>query len=91
MAGYGGHLFTEKHAWWVWGPWVADIFGGLFGAFMYDMFIFTGGESPVNYPPGRMRRALRIKAQKLRGPVGRNRPQDNHRDVEAAVSAKEEQ
>lgn len=85
MAGYGGHLFKEKHAWWVWGPWVADIFGGLFGAFMYDMFIFTGGESPVNYPPGRIRRALHINSLKLRDRLTRNEQRNDPTDVEASV------
>ncbi|KAJ9483244.1 hypothetical protein VN97_g10171 [Penicillium thymicola] len=54
MAGWGGHLFREYHA-----PWVADITGGLFGALIYNMAIFTGGESPVNYPPRRRKRAYR--------------------------------
>ncbi|KAJ5214052.1 hypothetical protein N7449_001221 [Penicillium cf. viridicatum] len=66
MAGWGGHLFREYHAWWVWGPWVADITGALFGALIYDMAIFTGGESPVNYPPRRRKRAYRVRALNLR-------------------------
>ncbi|KGO76975.1 Major intrinsic protein [Penicillium italicum] len=66
MAGWGGHLFREYHAWWVWGPWIADITGGLFGALVYDMAIFTGGESPVNYPPRRRKRAYRVRALNLR-------------------------
>ncbi|KAJ5607880.1 hypothetical protein N7537_004499 [Penicillium hordei] len=66
MAGWGGHLFREYHAWWIWGPWVADITGGLFGALIYDMAIFTGGESPVNYPPRRRKRAYRVRALNLR-------------------------
>ncbi|KAJ5427201.1 hypothetical protein N7465_002271 [Penicillium sp. CMV-2018d] len=66
MAGWGGHLFREYHAWWIWGPWVADITGALFGALIYDMAIFTGGESPVNYPPRRRKRAYRVRALNLR-------------------------
>ncbi|CRL18388.1 Major intrinsic protein [Penicillium camemberti] len=66
MAGWGGHLFREYHAWWIWGPWVADITGALFGALVYDMAIFTGGESPVNYPPRRRKRAYRVRALNLR-------------------------
>lgn len=65
MAGYGGHLFKERHAWWVWGPWVATVAGGLFGAFTYDLLIFTGGESPVNYPASRRKRALLIRKLKF--------------------------
>lgn len=66
MAGWGGHLFREQHAWWVWGPWVADIFGGLFGALVYDLVIFTGSESPVNYSPRRLKRAVLVKEINLR-------------------------
>lgn len=53
--GYGGELFRDP--WWVYGPWVATIFGAIFGAGVYDVFIFVGGESPINYPKRRMKRA----------------------------------
>ncbi|KAL4782619.1 aquaporin-like protein [Aspergillus varians] len=66
MAGWGGHMFGEGHVWWVWGPWVADIVGGLFGGFLYDLIIFTGGESPINYPPGRRKRALLLRERNVR-------------------------
>ncbi|KAL4782964.1 aquaporin-like protein [Aspergillus varians] len=66
MAGWGGHLFRERHAWWVWGTWIADIFGGLFGGFLYDLIIFTGGESPVNYPPKRWKRVFLLKQRNAR-------------------------
>lgn len=83
MAGYGGKLFTQQHVWWIWGPWAATIAGALFGAFMYDLLIFTGGESPVNYPPRRRKRALLIKEMKFRNSL-RWRQQRNPR-TEAAV------
>ncbi|OOF93913.1 hypothetical protein ASPCADRAFT_516877 [Aspergillus carbonarius ITEM 5010] len=84
MAGWGGHLFTEYHAWWIWGPWVADIFGGLFGAFVYDLVVFTGGESPINYSPRRRKRALLIKEKNLRSKlrIGRRKIGDLERAVE---------
>lgn len=66
MAGWGGHLFRDYHAWWIWGPWIADILGGLFGVFMYDLLIFTGGESPINYPPRRWKRGFFVKEINLR-------------------------
>lgn len=85
MAGWGGNIFREYHAWWVWGPWIADITGGLFGALIYDMAIFTGGESPVNYPPRRRKRAYRVRAlnfrKKLR--IGRKKLPDLERSVAA--------
>ncbi|KAI5269851.1 aquaporin-like protein [Aureobasidium subglaciale] len=43
--------------WWLWGPWLGCIPGGIVGATLYDICIFTGGESPVNYPRKRIWRA----------------------------------
>jgi glycerol uptake facilitator-like aquaporin len=45
--GYGDVMWT--HAWWG-EAWAAAIIGGLFGALVYDIAIFEGEESPVNYP-----------------------------------------
>ncbi|KAJ5217894.1 uncharacterized protein N7469_011519 [Penicillium citrinum] len=85
MAGWGGQLFREYHAWWVWGPWCADISGALFGAFMYDLAIFTGGESPLNYPPRRRKRALRVRTVNLRKKLGLG-PKKRTRDLEKSIS-----
>jgi aquaglyceroporin related protein len=49
-AGFGTVPFTLGHHWFIWGPWISTVLGGLFGAFIYDSMIFIGGESPVNYP-----------------------------------------
>lgn len=53
--GYGTEVF--RNGYWVYGPWVGTITGAIFGAFLYDAAIFVGGESPVNYPRRRMKRA----------------------------------
>ncbi|KAL3454134.1 aquaporin-like protein [Aspergillus insuetus] len=84
MAGWGGGMFTEYHAWWVWGPWVADIAGGLFGGFLYDLVVFTGGESPINYPPRRRKRALLLKERNVRKKthLGRKKVPDLERAAE---------
>ena len=39
--------------------WLGPISGALLGGFLYDAAIFVGGESPVNYPNKRIRRAAR--------------------------------
>ncbi|TVY38554.1 putative membrane protein [Lachnellula occidentalis] len=57
IVGYGGRVFTDWHAWWIYGAWGATVSGGLVGGLLYDAFIFVGGESPINYPRGRRRRA----------------------------------
>ncbi|GIC94619.1 putative aquaglyceroporin [Aspergillus udagawae] len=88
MAGWGGEVFREKHGWWIWGPWAADITGGLCGTFIYDLAIFTGGESPINYPRRRRKRALLIKQKNLmyKFRFGRRKI----RDVERAVQEVEQ-
>lgn len=70
MAGYGGTTFTGHNGWWFWGAWVATISGALTGACLYDVFIFIGGESPINYAPRRRRRAKLKKESKWRKRLG---------------------
>lgn len=53
--GYGGDVF--RNGYWFYGPWIGTITGAIFGGFLYDAAIFVGGESPVNYPRRRMKRA----------------------------------
>ncbi|KAF7885531.1 uncharacterized protein EAF02_004040 [Botrytis sinoallii] len=48
--GYGREVFTVSNAWWIYGAWGATITGALIGGLFYDVAIFVGGESPVNYP-----------------------------------------
>lgn len=50
-------MFTEWNAWWAYGAWGATVSGGLVGGLLYDVAIFVGRESPVNYPRVRRRRA----------------------------------
>ncbi|CAI4307692.1 AMP_1a_G0014530.mRNA.1.CDS.1 [Saccharomyces cerevisiae] len=45
MIGYGPHAFHLTHWWWTWGAWGGPIAGGIVGALIYDIFIFTGCES----------------------------------------------
>lgn len=45
--GYGGETFSS--GWWAYGPVAAGLSGALTGALVYDVFVFVGGESPVNY------------------------------------------
>lgn len=54
-AGFGSEVFTQFNYWWIWGPWCGTISGALSGAFFYDALIFTGGESPLNYPNKQLR------------------------------------
>lgn len=55
--GYGRQLFTNPY--WFYGPFAASLTGCFIGGFLYDFMIFTGGESPVNYPLDRTKRSLK--------------------------------
>ncbi|ESZ90273.1 hypothetical protein SBOR_9342 [Sclerotinia borealis F-4128] len=56
--GYGREVFTVSNAWWIYGAWGATITGALIGGGLYDVAIFVGGESPVNYPRKRRREVV---------------------------------
>jgi len=55
--GYGSELFTNPY--WFYGPWAGALSGAFFGAALYDTCIFTGGESPINYPWTRTKRSFK--------------------------------
>lgn len=60
--GYPNDLFLNPY--WFYGPWAGATSGALIGALLYDFMIFTGGESPVNYPLERTQRAMRKSRMK---------------------------
>ncbi|KAK3677450.1 hypothetical protein LTR78_002988 [Recurvomyces mirabilis] len=53
--GYPRSLFTASNNWWIWGPWCATICGAMAGGLVYDLCVFRGSESPVNYSGLRMK------------------------------------
>ncbi|KAI4912395.1 uncharacterized protein J4E92_010025 [Alternaria infectoria] len=44
-----GYDSAFENGYWAYGSWGASIAGALCGGLMYDLCIFVGGESPVNY------------------------------------------
>ncbi|TVY39377.1 putative membrane protein [Lachnellula occidentalis] len=84
--GYGTDVFTT--AYWFWGPWCATISGAIFGGFLYDVAIFVGGESPVNYPRKRIKRAGRKwkkkMAARLRGRKRTVKIAEGHKEYDGA-------
>lgn len=47
VVGYGSVMWSK--AWWI-EAWAAAIFGGITGCLIYDVAIYEGSDSPVNYP-----------------------------------------
>ncbi|KAL4920717.1 aquaporin-like protein [Aspergillus aurantiobrunneus] len=66
VLGYGSEALFKGPRW-VCGPWAGATCGAFLGAFLYDFLVFTGGESPVNYP---WERVVRVWRRGLR--VGKN-------------------
>ncbi|GMK59017.1 hypothetical protein CspeluHIS016_0700320 [Cutaneotrichosporon spelunceum] len=48
--GYPRVIWTYRNCYWIYTPIIATICGALIGAFSYDLFIFSGAESPLNRP-----------------------------------------
>ncbi|SMQ55134.1 unnamed protein product [Zymoseptoria tritici ST99CH_3D1] len=49
VVGYNRGMWSARDWWWIWGAWGATVTGALLGGFVYDVCVFKGGESPVNY------------------------------------------
>ncbi|GAA5901441.1 hypothetical protein JCM8208_001804 [Rhodotorula glutinis] len=47
--GYGKKLWYHDHWWWLIGPILGPLVGSIAGALAYDLCIFTGPGSPVNF------------------------------------------
>ncbi|EHL01264.1 putative Uncharacterized membrane protein [Glarea lozoyensis 74030] len=67
VVGYGSRVFTDRNVWWIYGAWGATISGGLVGGLLYDVAIFVGGESPVNYPKGKRKKAIKKSKRRWSG------------------------
>ncbi|KZF24687.1 aquaporin [Xylona heveae TC161] len=92
MAGYGHTTFTAYHCWWLWGAWIATTSGAIAGGALYDIAIFIGGESPINYPKKRRYRAwLKLQARWWRrlGLLGFARDRQKAEDLEEKISEAE--
>ncbi|GIC88261.1 MIP/aquaporin family protein [Aspergillus udagawae] len=57
MIGYGPDVWRAGN-YYFWIPMVAPFIGCTFGGWMYDMFLYTGTDSPVNTPYAGLRRLI---------------------------------
>jgi len=60
--GYGSEVWTAGD-YYFWVPVVASFLGCTFGGFLYDLFIYTGPETPINTPWIGLKRILNPRAQ----------------------------
>ncbi|GAA5931669.1 uncharacterized protein JCM15063_001532 [Sporobolomyces koalae] len=47
--GYGTKVWTHDNCWWIFGPLLGPLVGSIAGCLAYDLLIFTGPGSPVNW------------------------------------------
>lgn len=52
LIGYPSSIFTHNSGWAFWGPGLSSMLGGILGGGMYDLFVYTGEDSPVNRVEG---------------------------------------
>lgn len=85
MAGFGAEeTFLSSSGWWSWGAWGATVSGAIIGGSIYDICVFVGGESPVNYTRDKRRQSMKKWQIKC---WGRNkRSEDTAQDCEKQKS-----
>ncbi|PLB55380.1 putative aquaglyceroporin [Aspergillus steynii IBT 23096] len=66
MVGYGPEVWKAGN-YYFWVPMVAPFLGCTFGGWIYDMFLYTGDDSPVNTPFIGLRRLVRPLGRKQDG------------------------
>jgi aquaglyceroporin related protein len=71
MVGYGAIVFDFRSQYWIWSPILGSVCGGLVAAFLYDVFIYVGPESPINTPNAACRRHFALQNTTSR-PSGSN-------------------
>jgi aquaglyceroporin related protein len=73
VLGWGNHNTLFADGYWFRVAWLGPLAGAILGGFLYDTAIFVGGESPVNYPTRRIRRAARKWRKRWRARIRRTR------------------
>lgn len=74
IAMWVGYEEAFATGYWAYGSWGASISGALVGGFMYDLCVFVGGESPVNYrwpQPGDIQWKVRERKKQARDQIER--------------------
>lgn len=72
-SGFGRHMSLFADGYWFKVVWLGSYSGTLLGGFIYDAAIFVGGESPVNYPTQRIKRAAKKWRKRMKARVRRTK------------------
>lgn len=78
--GYGVGMWHG--GWWILSL-VASIVGATVGSVLYDLAVFVGGESPVNYPKSQRRRVARKGRSRVYRAYQNSQKRRKGRDLEA--------
>ncbi|KZT22018.1 aquaporin [Neolentinus lepideus HHB14362 ss-1] len=78
LIGYGDLVWHHDSWWWLNGAIISTISGGILGCLMYDLFVFGGDVSVVNFPGCRLREATGISKlhHMVRAVVSKNKQED---------------
>lgn len=68
MVGFPKKMWTEDRWFWLTSEIMGPVVGGMIGALAYDVFVFDGPESPVNFPRSIRLRAISVWFYKLLHP-----------------------
>ncbi|KAJ7022436.1 major intrinsic protein superfamily membrane channel protein [Mycena alexandri] len=70
MVGYGRQVYMFRNQYWLWCPIIAPILGAQAGSIFYDVFLYTGDETPFNKPNA----AARAHHERARHETNRHAP-----------------
>jgi aquaglyceroporin related protein len=48
--GYPNKIWHYRNWYWLYTPIIAPLCGGVLGGFLYDLFLYSGNDSPLNRP-----------------------------------------
>ncbi|GAA5987685.1 hypothetical protein JCM5350_008067 [Sporobolomyces pararoseus] len=91
--GYGTQVWTHDDCWWIFGPLLGPLVGSIGGCIAYDMLIFNGPGSPVNWSVHELAASIGLPqmyhmAKRATHPHFRHPEAQVERDLEATLPPK---
>ncbi|GAA6006496.1 hypothetical protein JCM11491_004984 [Sporobolomyces phaffii] len=93
VVGYGKQVWTHDDCWWIFGPLLGPLVGSIGGCLAYDMLIFNGPGSPVNWSAHELLASVKLPqmyrfAKHAAHPRTRHAQARAERDLEATLPPK---